>query len=112
MWKKEISYWTVKTEWKPATVWKVTKCGAVKWLSHRDACLAYPDEIGTELDEALNEPDEEAVQSALERTITEALMVNPRTEYVRGFTFEWNGDNVSCSFIVKGIENEEFQVTI
>ena len=36
MWKKEISYWTVKTEWKPATVWKVTKCGAVKWLSHRD----------------------------------------------------------------------------
>lgn len=81
-------------------------------LTQRYACLAYPDEIGTELDEALNEPDEEAVQSAFERTITEALMVNPRTEYVRGFTFEWNGDNVSCSFIVKGIENEEFQVTI
>ena len=42
-------------------------------LTQRYACLAYPDEIGTELDEALNEPDEEAVQSALERTITEAL---------------------------------------
>lgn len=34
--EKEISYWTVKTEWKPVTVWKVTKCGAAKWLSHRD----------------------------------------------------------------------------
>ena len=29
-----------------------------KWLSHRDMPAAYPDEIGTELDEALNEPDE------------------------------------------------------
>lgn len=25
-----------KNRMEPATVWKVTKCGAVKWLSHRD----------------------------------------------------------------------------
>lgn len=81
-------------------------------LTQRYACPAYPDEIGTELDEALAEPDEKAVQSALERTITEALMVNPRTEYVRDFVFTWNGDNVSCSFIVKGVEGNEFQVNI
>lgn len=41
-----------------------------------------------------------------------SILDQKRTRYVRGFTFEWNGDNVSCSFIVKGIENEEFQVTI
>lgn len=81
-------------------------------LTQRYACSAYPDEIGAELDEALAETDEKAVQSALERTITEALMVNPRTEYVRDFVFIWNGDNVSCSFIVKGVEGNEFQVNI
>ena len=81
-------------------------------LTQRYACPAYPDEIGAELDEALEEPDEKAVQSALERTITEALMVNPRTEYVRDFVFSWNGDNVSCSFIVKGVEGNEFYVNI
>lgn len=81
-------------------------------LTQRYACLAYPEEIGTELEEALDEPEEKAVQSAIERTITEALMVNPRTEYVRDFQFTWEGDNISCSFIVKGVENEEFQISI
>lgn len=81
-------------------------------LTQRYVCLAYPDEIGTELEEALGEPEEKAVQSALERTITEALMVNPRTEYVRDFSFEWEGDNVSCSFVVKGVESDQFQITI
>lgn len=81
-------------------------------LTQRYACFAYPDEIGTELEEALNEPEEKAVQSALERTITEALMVNPRTEYVRDFVFEWEGGSVSCAFIVKGIEGDEFEIKI
>lgn len=81
-------------------------------LTQRYACLAYPAEIGTELDEALAEPDEKAVESALERTITEALLVNPRTEYVRDFEFSWDGDKISCSFIVKGVEGNEFHVDI
>lgn len=81
-------------------------------LTQRYACLAYPEEIGAELEEALDEPEEKAVQSAIERTITEALMVNPRTEYVRDFQFTWTGDSVSCSFIVKGLENEEFRIAI
>lgn len=81
-------------------------------LTQRYACRSYPGEIGSELEEALSETDEEAVQSALERTITEALMVNPRTEYVRDFNFTWNGDIVKCSFIVKGIEGNEFRVNI
>lgn len=81
-------------------------------LTQRYACIAYPDEIGTELDEALGESDEKAVQSVLERTITEALLVNPRTEYVRDFEFYWNGDSVSCSFIVKAVEGDEMKIEI
>ena len=65
-------------------------------LTERYTCMAYPDSIGTEM------------ESAVERTITEALLVNPRTEYVRGFSFTWNGDELHCNFTVKGIDWEEF----
>ena len=41
-------------------------------LTQRYACAAYPDEIGTELNEALAEDSEKAVESAIERTISEA----------------------------------------
>ena len=70
-------------------------------LTQRYDCAAYPDEIGTELNEALAEDSEKAVESAIERTISEALMVNPRTEYVRNFEFSWSGEAVSVSFTVK-----------
>lgn len=80
--------------------------------TERFHCMAYPSEIGAEMEAALREPDEKAVESALERTITETLKVNPRTEYVRGFTFTWDGDRMRVSFVVKGIETEEFQIVI
>lgn len=81
-------------------------------LTQRYNCAAYSDDIGTELDEALDETDEQAVESALERTITEALMVNPRTEYVREFQFKWDGDLIKVSFLVKGVDTDEFKVFI
>lgn len=81
-------------------------------LTQRYACAAYPDEIGTELDEALAEDSEKAVESAIERTISEALLVNPRTEYVRNFEFSWSGEAVSVSFTVKGVDTDEFNVSI
>ena len=61
---------------------------------------------------ALKEKTNAAVESAVERTITEALLVNPRTEYVRGFEFTWNGDELFCSFTVKGIDWEEFPLSV
>lgn len=79
-------------------------------LTERFACLAYPDTIGTELEQAKKEKSNAAVESAVERTITEALMVNPRTEYVRGFQFSWEREQLLCSFQVKGIQWEEFKV--
>ena len=80
--------------------------------TERYTCEAYPDEIGTELEEAKQQKTHAATELMIERTIREALMVNPRTEYVRGFTFIWNGDAVSVTFTVKGKDLEEFTVSI
>ncbi len=74
--------------------------------------MAYGSDIGTELDDALKQADHDAVESALERTITEALMVNPKTEYVRGFEFTWDSDGLHCDFTIKGKEWEEHHVGV
>ncbi|MBQ9348904.1 MAG: DUF2634 domain-containing protein [Oscillibacter sp.] len=79
--------------------------------TERFAKLAYPSAIGAELETAKQEKSQEAVELALERTIREALMVNPRTEYVRDFDFVWDGDQVHVTFTVKGQNIEEFQLS-
>lgn len=75
--------------------------------TERFRCLAYPDSIGTEMERAMNDNDEKTVESMVQRTITDALMVNPRTEYVKDFDFTWDGDNMHCTFKVKGIGVDE-----
>lgn len=77
-------------------------------VTERYSCLSYPNEIGVEMESALKEPTEAAVESAIERTVTEALLVNPRTEYVRGFSFVRNGDEIRVNCRIKGIGWEEF----
>lgn len=74
--------------------------------------LAYPNSIGSELEDAKREQSDAAVELALERTLTEALMVNPRTEYVRDFVFVWNGEHLQVTFTVKGRDLEEFQIEL
>ncbi|MCD8198388.1 MAG: DUF2634 domain-containing protein [Lachnospiraceae bacterium] len=75
--------------------------------TERDRCLAYSTDIGIEGESALAQQTHEAVESALERTITEALMVNVHTEYVRNFEFEWSADALNVSFTVKGKQWQE-----
>lgn len=75
--------------------------------TERYRCLAYPDVIGTEMERAMDNDDEKTVESMVQRTIVDALMVNPRTEDVRDFSFTWNGDSMHCSFKVKGIDWDE-----
>ncbi len=77
--------------------------------TERYRCLAYPDSIGTEMEKAMGD-DIKKTESMIQRTVTEALMVNPRTEYVRDFKFFWNGEKMGCSFKVKGIGTETFTV--
>ena len=79
--------------------------------TERYRCLAYPDSIGVEMERALDNDDEKTVESMVHRTITEALMVNPRTEDVLDFEFSWDGDNMHCRFKVKGAGWDE-QITI
>ena len=81
-------------------------------LTERYACLAYPRSIGAELEAAKQERSQAATELALERTLTEAICVNPRTEYVRDFEFVWDGDNVKITFCVKGKNIEEFYVEL
>lgn len=78
----------------------------------RYSCASYSNDIGSEIDDALKENDENAVELAIERTIKETLAANPRTETVEGFSFMWQGDSVKVSFLVRGIEWEQFPLAI
>ena len=64
------------------------------------ACLSY---INTGIDQegALAEVNREAVESAFERTITDALLRNVCTERVYDFEFSWDVNVLSISFNVK-----------
>lgn len=85
--------------------WCLKQCA-----TERDTKLAYSDKIGVELTAAVKDSagDPQAVQSAIERTITEALMVHPATEYVRNFEFTWDGgSHLYVKFVVKGRDYPE-----
>lgn len=75
--------------------------------TERYRCLAYPDCIGTEMERAMEDDDEKTVESMVQRTVTDALMVNPRTEYVGDFEFTWENDRMHCAFFVKGIDIDD-----
>ena len=78
-------------------------------VTERGTKLAYSDRVGVEILKAAKEhSDPEAIESAIERTIIEALMVHPATEYVRHFVFRWDGsESLHVEFCVKGKEWEE-----
>ena len=74
-------------------------------LTQRWAYYGYSNDIGIEAEEAFKEPDRKAIESAFERTITEALLADPmeRTQQVREFEFTWDGGGeslyISCVVI-------------
>ena len=81
-------------------------------MTERFTCLSYTTDIGTEMIDALSQADRAAVESAVERTINEALMVNPKTEYVRDYAFSWRNETLGCTFNVKGQDWEEQIVSV
>ncbi len=60
----------------------------------------------------MKEEDDTAVELAIERTIEEALMVNPRTESVEDFEFEWEPSVVHVKFTVYAIHWEKFDLEV
>ena len=79
-------------------------------VTERFAYLAYSQNYGTEIEAALRQPSRQAVQAELERAITEALLVDPRTEVVRDFAFEWRGDELYVSFTVIPVVGEAVRI--
>ena len=69
-------------------------------ITPRGDYLAYSSQYGIDIEEVRNQPTRKAMELALERTITEALLVNPRIDSVRGFSFTWYAEGVYASFTV------------
>ena len=68
--------------------------------TQRGACLSYMG-AGIDSEAALAEMTREAVQSAFERTISDALLVHPCTERVYDFVYDWDSDTLYIKFTVK-----------
>lgn len=73
-------------------------------LTERYEYLAYSPDFGTEIKAIMraNYPRPIA-ESEIQRTITEALGVDPRTVSVGGFSFEWKGDSVWVTCEVESV---------
>lgn len=80
--------------------------------TERFSCLAYADDIGSEMEDAMQEEDDNAVELAIERTIEEALMTNPRTESVGDFEFQWEPSVVHVRFVVQAVYWESFELKV
>ena len=80
--------------------------------TERDAFLAYSTRIGTEMEYAVAQPDRASVEASVERTIIEALVVNPKTEYVRNFEFSWAGTSLYGTFAVKSRDLDEIRLSV
>lgn len=117
----------VGTEYKPAPLWDFEKndfvlngagqpiygTGYDAWVlwciktieTQRYAHYGYSNNAGIEADEAFKQPDRAARESYFERTITEALLADPkgRTIQVKDFVFEWKADTlgITCTIIGK-----------
>ena len=75
--------------------------------TERESFLAYSRDYGVEFEKLARIPDRESRELEIERQITDALMVNPATEYVRDFVFRHSGDECHVTFTVKGYAWEE-----
>ena len=79
--------------------------------TERDAFLSYSTRIGTEMEYAAAQPDHPSVEASVERTVTEALMVNPKR--VRpGFDFSWEGTTLHVTYRVKGRDMDEIALSL
>ena len=79
-------------------------------LTERFACLAYSWNYGVEVEQARKQPDRALAEMEIERTITEALMADPRTELVRDFSFKWRADELYVSFTIVPVIGEPARI--
>lgn len=70
-------------------------------MTERFTHLIYSSDYGVEIENALKQPTRAAKEADLERTITEALMIDPRTKAVKDFSFTWEGDQLWVAFTIE-----------
>ncbi len=116
----------VDSEYKPAPLWDyenndfvlngagqpIYGTGYDAWVlwciktieTQRYSHNGYSNNAGIEADEAFKQPDRAARESYFERTITEALLADPkgRTIQVKDFIFEWEADALAITCTVIG----------
>jgi len=81
-------------------------------LTERFAHVIYSTDYGSEIEQALKQPSRKAVEAELERVITEALLVDPRTELVKDFAFQWEGNAVKVSFTAVPVIGESARLEV
>ncbi|MNW34039.1 hypothetical protein D3C74_110060 [compost metagenome] len=81
-------------------------------LTERFAFLAYSTDYGSEIQAALRQPTRAAVQSELERTITETLLIDPRTQAVRDFVYRFEGDSVWVDLTVVPVIGQDQRLEV
>lgn len=83
-------------------------------MTERFAYLAYSNRIGVESEAAFRQADQRAVETAFERTVSEALLADPmgRTIEVRNFEFDWNGDSLDITCMVYGADGDTAAIEV
>lgn len=74
--------------------------------------VIYSRSHGQEFDDIIGRDlTREALESEIQRIVTETLMVNPRTGSVNNFRFRWETDALYYTCDVTTVRNETFQVS-
>ncbi len=102
----KLSYGTGYDAW---LLWCMKTIQTQRW-----AHLAYRSNIGTELAQAFALWDRSAQESFLERTVTEALLADPKARTVRvyDFAYQWGEDSLALSCTLLGQKGDTASITV
>lgn len=78
--------------------------------TERDTCLAYSEDYGAEFEEIAGDTPLSS-KSDIEETITDTLMANPATEYVKDIDVVLEGDYAYVTLVVKGYDWDEEELS-
>ena len=73
--------------------------------------MAYDEDMGIDIEDILTNDAENLIDVALERNITEALLINPRVESISDFSCIKEGDKVTVSLTVNLIDFDSFDLS-
>ena len=92
------------------TSWGVWCAKAV--ITQRLAYPIYTANYGTDLNLIPKAPSQAQAQIVTQKAITDALLSDPRTKSVSGFTFSWAGDALSVTFTATPVVGTSKTITV